>query len=100
MALSQVRHIQEKRLSGRSLGSGNCSWGGRLPRRGGPDDTAPTAPAARPDARAVGYSVFTEDETLEELKAMVQDAVRCHFEDEPMPKLIRLHFVRDEVIPA
>lgn len=43
------------------------------------------------EARALGHSVFTEAETLDELKAMVQDAVRCHFEEESMPKLIRLH---------
>ena len=31
------------------------------------------------EARALGHSVFTEAETFEELKTMVQDAVRCHF---------------------
>ncbi len=39
-------------------------------------------------------------ETLDDLKAMVQDAVRCHFEEHDRPRMIRLHFVRDEVIPA
>ena len=29
---------------------------------------------------------------------MVQDAVRCHFDEGARPRLIRLHFVRDEVI--
>ena len=33
-------------------------------------------------ARALGHSIHTQAETLEELKAMVLDAVRCHF-DEP-----------------
>ena len=52
-------------------------------------------------ARALGYSIFTQAETHDELKAMVKDAVRCHFEDsQDRPKLIRLHVVRDEVIPA
>jgi predicted RNase H-like HicB family nuclease len=52
-------------------------------------------------ARAVGQGIFTQADTIEELHAMVRDAVRCHFADEPeAPKLIRLHFVRDEVIAA
>jgi len=29
---------------------------------------------------------------------MVRDAVICHFEEENRPKIIRLHFVREEVI--
>ena len=52
------------------------------------------------EARALGYSIFTEAETLDELKQMVQDAVRCHFEDRPRPSVIRLHWVKDEVIPV
>jgi len=52
------------------------------------------------EAKAVGHSVFTEAETLDELKTMIQDAVRCHFEPDDRPSLIRLHQVRDEVIAA
>ena len=51
-------------------------------------------------ARALGFSIHTQADNLEELKTMVQDAVRCHFEPEDKPRLIRLHLVRDEVIPA
>ena len=51
-------------------------------------------------ARALGCPIFTQAETIEELKAMVRDAVRCHWEDGAGPKLIRLHLVKDEVIPA
>ena len=52
-------------------------------------------------ARALGESIFTEAETLDELRAMVRDAVRCHFPDEAeRPKVIRLHYVHDEVITA
>jgi len=29
---------------------------------------------------------------------MVKDAVACHFEDGEAPKIIRLHYVREEVI--
>jgi len=36
---------------------------------------------------------------LPDLRQMVRDAVQCHFHDaEQMPKIIRLHFVRDEVL--
>jgi hypothetical protein len=51
-------------------------------------------------ARALGQSIFTEAETVKELHAQVRDAVRCHFDPGSAPKLIRLHFVRDEVIAA
>lgn len=50
-------------------------------------------------ARAIGASVFTEADTLEELRAKVRDAVTCHFENpDERPRIIRLHFTRDEVI--
>jgi len=58
------------------------------------------APEGGLTARAVGESIFTEAATMAELQARVRDAVRCHFETGTMPKLIRLHFVRDEVIAA
>jgi len=51
-------------------------------------------------ARALGASIFTEAENLEQLREQVRDAVRCHFEEGKGPKVIRLHFVRDEVIAA
>ena len=51
-------------------------------------------------ARAVGDSIFTEADTLADLHERAREAVRCHFDDGKAPKLIRLHFVRDEVIPA
>jgi hypothetical protein len=52
------------------------------------------------EARALGYSIYTQAESLDELRAMVQDAVRCHFEESVRPRVIRLHLVKDEVIPA
>ena len=51
-------------------------------------------------ARAVGASIFTEADNLDELRNGVHDAVRCHFDDADRPKAIRLHLVRDEVIAA
>jgi hypothetical protein len=52
------------------------------------------------EARALGHSIFSEADDLESLKAMIQDAVRCHFEDPDRPQVIRLHLVKDLVIPA
>lgn len=52
-------------------------------------------------ARALGYSIFTQGDSWEEVRRNVKDAVDCHFDDTmPRPKLIRLHFVRDEVLVA
>lgn len=40
-------------------------------------------------AHALGYPIFTEADTLDELREMVRDAVRCHFED-AQRRLLRL----------
>ena len=58
------------------------------------------APEGGYTARALGESIFTEADTVEEMHDQVRDAVRCHFEDAERPKAIRLHFVHDEVIAA
>jgi hypothetical protein len=52
------------------------------------------------EAKALSHSIYTEAETLDELKKKVQDAVRCNFEERERPSLIRLHLVRDEIIPS
>ncbi|MEO8501493.1 MAG: 2-oxoisovalerate dehydrogenase, partial [Vicinamibacteria bacterium] len=31
---------------------------------------------------------------------MVQDAVRCHFDEGTTPQVIRLHYVREEVLAS
>ena len=49
-------------------------------------------------AQALAHSIFTVAESLEELNAMVRDAVVCHFDEAERPRIIRLHFVREEVI--
>lgn len=52
-------------------------------------------------ARALGESIFTQADDMSSLREMVRDAVRCHFLDAAArPKMIRLHFVSDEVIAA
>jgi hypothetical protein len=52
------------------------------------------------EAKALSHSIYTEADTFEELRTKVQDAVRCHFEENNRPSLIRLHLVKDEVIPV
>lgn len=49
------------------------------------------------EARALSASIYTQAETVDELKEMVKDAVLCHFEEAARPQIIRLHFVREEV---
>ena len=50
-------------------------------------------------ASALGVGIHTQAESVEELKAMVRDVVECYYEDgDEKPSLIRLHFVRDEVM--
>jgi hypothetical protein len=62
------------------------------------------APEGGFTARAVGESIFTEADDLTQLHERAREAVRCHFEGRSesgkAPALIRLHYVRDEVIPA
>jgi hypothetical protein len=52
------------------------------------------------EARALGYSIFTQADPFDELKSMLRDAVACHFSEDSKPRVIRLHMVKDEVIPA
>lgn len=48
-------------------------------------------------AKALGQSIFTEADTLEELKKNIKDALECHFDNnEDIPEIIRLHIVKEE----
>jgi predicted RNase H-like HicB family nuclease len=50
-------------------------------------------------ASALGYGIHTQAETVEELRKHVREAVDCYFEEgADAPRVIRLHFVRDEVL--
>ena len=52
-------------------------------------------------ATALGHAIATQGDSLQELREMVREAVRCHFGDGQageIPGIIRLHFVRDEVL--
>jgi hypothetical protein len=52
------------------------------------------------EARALDHSIFTDGNDIEELKANVKDAVSTHFDPDQMPKVIRLHMVKEIVIAA
>jgi hypothetical protein len=57
------------------------------------------APEGGLTARALGLSIFTDAETMDELKANIREAVRCHFdEEEDLPKVVCLNFVKNEIM--
>ncbi|HEX2688453.1 MAG TPA: hypothetical protein VHN14_17605 [Kofleriaceae bacterium] len=58
------------------------------------------APEGGFTARALGPSIFTEADDLAALHDRVRDSVRCHFDEGQRPKVIRLHFIHEEIIAA
>ncbi len=48
-------------------------------------------------ARSVGQDIFTEADSLPELRQRLRDALHCHFEPGPVPSLIRLHITREVI---
>lgn len=50
------------------------------------------------EAKALGTPIFTEAESLKELKESIRESVRCHFDEKSIPRIIRLHFIKEEVI--
>ena len=51
-------------------------------------------------AECLTESIFTQGDNWEELRRQVKDAVEAYFFDQSKPEIIRLHFVRDEVLAA
>lgn len=58
------------------------------------------APEGGYTARALGESIFTESNDLNDLHQQLRDALHCHFDEDKTPEIIRLHFVREEVMMA
>jgi hypothetical protein len=50
------------------------------------------------NARAIGEAIFTQGDDMDDLKANIRDAVQCHFDENNIPKIIRLHLVKEEII--
>lgn len=61
---------------------------------------AEAAPEGGFTARALGEDIFTEAASEAELREMVRDAVRCHFDDDERPRIIRLRFIHGETARA
>ncbi len=51
------------------------------------------------EAKALGFSIFTEGENMDEIKMNIKEAIRCHFEDNA-PKIVLLHYIKEEVFAA
>ena len=52
-------------------------------------------------ARALGHPIFTQADTWQELRQHVLEAVSLHFEESSeQPRLVQLHYVKDELIPV
>ena len=49
-------------------------------------------------ARGLGKSIFTEAESWDELKTSISDAVKCHFNENECSGIVKLHYVKNEVI--
>jgi len=50
-------------------------------------------------ASALGFGIHTQGDSVEDLKAQLREAVDCYFEDgDERPSVVRLHFVRDELM--
>ena len=52
------------------------------------------------EARALEHSIFTDADDIDELKTNIREAVRCHFDENEHPSIIRLHYVKEELLPA
>jgi hypothetical protein len=62
--------------------------------------TVEEAPEGGYLARALGHGIYVQANSTDDLHLQVRDAVQCHFDEADKPRLIRLHYVRDEVLAA
>lgn len=51
------------------------------------------------EAEAIGLSIYTDGDNWADLKANIIEAVSCHFDDN-IKRIVRMHFVKDEVLTA
>ena len=50
------------------------------------------------NARAIGESIFTQGESIEQIREAIREAVVCHFGDHALPKVIRLRIIQEEIV--
>ena len=48
------------------------------------------------EAKALGHPIFTEGDSIDELKKNIRDAISCHFEKDVAPQIVKMHFVHEE----
>jgi hypothetical protein len=51
------------------------------------------------EAKALGYSIYTDGDSIEKLKQNIREAIHCHFETNA-PSIVRLHYIKEEVFAA
>jgi hypothetical protein len=56
------------------------------------------APEGGYSARALGEPIFTQADDMDALHQNIRDAILCHFDDGKSPAMMRLHFVKEEVL--
>jgi predicted RNase H-like HicB family nuclease len=44
----------------------------------------------------MNHSIFTEADTLDELKINIKNAIKCHFDEDEIPYIIHLHIIQEE----
>lgn len=50
-------------------------------------------------AKALGDSIFTQADTLDELKINIKKAIGCHFDKkEDIPAVVVLHIIKEETL--
>jgi hypothetical protein len=50
------------------------------------------------EAKAIGYPIYTEGETVSETKENIKDAINCHFDENEKPSIINIRYVKEEII--
>ena len=60
---------------------------------------AETSPDGGFVAKCVSESIITQADTIEELKEAIIEAVQCHFDDS-IKRVIKLQFIKEEIIAA
>ena len=50
-------------------------------------------------AEAVGYSIYTQGESIDETVANIRDAVKCHFDDEKLGSKYKLPIIANFEVP-
>jgi hypothetical protein len=56
------------------------------------------APGGGYRAHAPDCGIFTDADSLRELRHAIRDALRCHFGEADRPNVIRLHFMRERAV--